>query len=97
MILLDYLFFYEGSFFYTQGDNESLWSQKRALLRNCNFQSLGSSIHHSALWLYFHIGGNTPVADGNNGNVFSDRVQILEGLVLVFGLIFGLEIIVNLL
>ena len=42
-----------------------------------------------------HIGGNAPVADGNNGDVFSDRVEILVNLVLVFGLIFGLEITVK--
>ena len=41
-----------------------------------------------------HIGVNTPVADGNNGDVFSDLVEIL---VLVFALIFGLEIAIKLL
>ena len=44
-----------------------------------------------------HIGVNTPVAYGNNGDVFSDRVEILVDLVLVFALIFGLEIAVKLL
>ena len=39
-----------------------------------------------------HIEGNTPVANGNNGDVVSDRVEILVDLLLVFGLIFGLEI-----
>ena len=42
-----------------------------------------------------HIGGNTPVKYGNNGDVFSDGVEILVDLVLVFGLIFGLEIAVK--
>ena len=39
-----------------------------------------------------HIEGNTPVAHGNNGDVFSDRDEVLIDLLLVFGLIFGLEI-----
>ena len=42
-----------------------------------------------------HKGGNTPVADANNGDVFSDRVEILIDLVLAFGFIFGLEIAVK--
>ena len=42
-----------------------------------------------------HIEGNTPVVGGNNGDVFSDQVEILVDLVLVFGLIFGLEITVT--
>ena len=42
-----------------------------------------------------HIGGNTPAADGNNGDIFSDRAEILVDLVLAFGLTFGLEITVT--
>ena len=42
-----------------------------------------------------HIEGNTPVAHGNNGDVFSDRVEIAVDLLLVFGLVFGLEIAVK--
>ena len=44
---------------------------------------------------YIHIGGNTPVANGNNGDVFSARAEILVDLLMVFGLIFGLEIAVK--
>ena len=40
-----------------------------------------------------HIGGNTPNEDGNNGDIFSDRVEILLDLVLVVGLIFGLKLL----
>ena len=43
-----------------------------------------------------HIGGNTPVAEVNNRDVFFNLVEILIDLVLVFGLIFGLEIAVKL-
>ena len=42
-----------------------------------------------------HIGDNTPVADGNNEDIFSDRAEILVDLVLVFDLTFGLEITVK--
>ena len=47
------------------------------------------------LLLNLHIWGNTPVADDNIGDVFYGRVEILVDLVLVFGLIFGLEIAVK--
>ena len=64
------------------------------------FSFLPGSLHATSIFFLpllknIHIGGNTPVKYGNNGDVFSDGVEILVDLVLVFGLIFGLEIAVR--
>ena len=61
------------------------------------FQIFSGSFHEPPIFFLpllqnIHIEGNTPVAHGINGDVFSDRAEVLIDLLLVFGLIFGLEI-----